>query len=329
MGWFCAYLVNPAYGWQQVCLERFGEVPIQICHEGNAVKHVLESETDPRVRPFTREELQRFFDFADDRVAAAAGSHRKGWLTAFRDSIILKFLYGYGLRRTEGLRVDTVDFHRTPAAPEFDQFGSCAVRYGKSSRGGPPKRRTVLTVFPWVVEVLQEYLEDVRPLFEPDGDMLFPTERGGRVSGAYLNARFGHYRDAIGLPRELHLHCLRHSYVTHLMEDGYDPFFVQQQVGTPTPRLRPCTRGSQQTSRTRRSGERWTVTWIPERQRMSLWDNTVSTRKENRCESAGLRVEPTSVDGAAGHVRHDRSRPAASRAGDHPVGHAGVSLGHR
>lgn len=231
MGWFCAYLVNPAYGWQQVCLERFGEVPIQICHEGNAVKHVLESETDPRVRPFTREELQRFFDFADDRVAAAAGSHRKGWLTAFRDSTILKFLYGYGLRRTEGLRVDTVDFHRTPAAPEFDQFGSCAVRYGKSSRGGPPKRRTVLTVFPWVVEVLQEYLEDVRPLFEPDGDMLFPTERGGRVSGAYLNARFGHYRDAIGLPRELHLRCLRHSYVTHLMEDGYDPFFVQQQVG--------------------------------------------------------------------------------------------------
>lgn len=29
----------------------------------------------------------------------------------------------------------------------------------------------------------------------------------------------------------MHLHCLRHSYVTHLMEDGDDPFFVQQQVG--------------------------------------------------------------------------------------------------
>lgn len=24
---------------------------------------------------------------------------------------------------------------------------------------------------------------------------------------------------------------MRHSYVTHLIEDGFDPFFVQQQVG--------------------------------------------------------------------------------------------------
>jgi len=27
------------------------------------------------------------------------------------------------------------------------------------------------------------------------------------------------------------LHCLRHSYVTHLIEAGYDPAFVQTQVG--------------------------------------------------------------------------------------------------
>ena len=29
----------------------------------------------------------------------------------------------------------------------------------------------------------------------------------------------------------LTLHCLRHSYVTHLIEDGYDALFVQQQAG--------------------------------------------------------------------------------------------------
>jgi integrase/recombinase XerC len=38
-------------------------------------------------------------------------------------------------------------------------------------------------------------------------------------------------RDALGLPAELGPHCLRHSYVTHLVEDGFDPLFVQQQVG--------------------------------------------------------------------------------------------------
>jgi site-specific recombinase XerD len=35
----------------------------------------------------------------------------------------------------------------------------------------------------------------------------------------------------VGLPEELGPHCLRHSYITHLIEDGFDPLFVQQQVG--------------------------------------------------------------------------------------------------
>ena len=38
-------------------------------------------------------------------------------------------------------------------------------------------------------------------------------------------------RAAAGLPVELSVHCLRHSYVSHLIEDGVDPLFVQQQVG--------------------------------------------------------------------------------------------------
>ena len=35
----------------------------------------------------------------------------------------------------------------------------------------------------------------------------------------------------MGLPVELTPHCLLHSYVSHLVEDGVDPLFVQQQVG--------------------------------------------------------------------------------------------------
>jgi integrase/recombinase XerC len=42
---------------------------------------------------------------------------------------------------------------------------------------------------------------------------------------------FAQLRDELGLPAVLGPHCLRHSYVTHLIEDGWDPLFVQQQVG--------------------------------------------------------------------------------------------------
>jgi site-specific recombinase XerD len=39
------------------------------------------------------------------------------------------------------------------------------------------------------------------------------------------------YRDALGLGPGLDFHSLRRSYVTHLIEAGWDPLFVQQQVG--------------------------------------------------------------------------------------------------
>jgi site-specific recombinase XerD len=60
---------------------------------------------------------------------------------------------------------------------------------------------------------------------------LWPSERGDRVALGSLGDSFAAARKAVGLPREPGLHCLRHSYVTHLIEAGYDPTFIQAQVG--------------------------------------------------------------------------------------------------
>lgn len=229
---FCDYLVDPHYGWGERCLELFGTHPVQVCHEWNTLRHVVEVEARPAVRPLTRHEVQRLFDHADDQVEAARRLGRKGWLAAWRDAALLKVIYGFGLRRREAAMLDTVDFHRNAAAPEFGAFGVCQVRYGKAMRGSPPRRRSVVAVWSWTTVVLQEYLERIRPVYATSrGPVLWPTERGGRVSVDYVTRRFAEYRDAAGLPVELHPHCLRHSYVTHLVEDGWDPTFVQQQVG--------------------------------------------------------------------------------------------------
>jgi site-specific recombinase XerC len=90
------------------------------------------------------------------------------------------------------------------------------VRWGKAKRGSPRRRRSVLSVFDWAVEALKQYTEEVRPAFGfSDHPALWLTERGGRISPRALDERFAVYRDALGLPGELDLHCLRHSYVTH------------------------------------------------------------------------------------------------------------------
>lgn len=229
---FCMYLTDPAYSWTTACAARFGAAPMQICHEWNTAIHVQEAETGPGKRAFTREELQAFFDFADDQVGRIRGCGRKGWLPAFRDATLFKVAYGYGLRRNETRMLDVVDFGRNPEGPEFGAFGVCYVRHGKAMRGSPPKRRSVLTVWRWTAEIVAQWVEEIRPaLATADSRALWPSERDPRVGLTQLNARFAAYRDALGLDPHLDFHSLRRSYVTHLIEDGWDALFVQQQVG--------------------------------------------------------------------------------------------------
>ena len=229
---FCEYVCDARYGWAIECEERFGAHPSQVCHEWNTADHVADYEGNPARRPFSRDELQAFFDFADERVALARAHGRKGGLAAWRDTAMFKLTYAWGLRRREAAMLDTTDFSANPAAPELGRFGMLSVRYGKATRGSPPRRRNVATVMPWAAEAIEEYLGEVRPHYGAGAHpAMWLTERGSRISTRHMNERFAAYRDALGLPAELTPHCLRHSYVSHLVEDGIDPLFVQQQVG--------------------------------------------------------------------------------------------------
>lgn len=229
---FCSYLVDPAYGWTDACLERFGTHPIQVVHEWNTAVHVCETEGESAKRAFTRDELQAFFDHADAQVERKRAAGRKGWLPAFRDAVMFKTAYAFGLRRNETRMLDVADFGRNPAGGEFGEYGVCYVRFGKAMRGSAPKRRSVLAVFPWCAEVLEQYFSEVRPLFTAKpGPAAWPSERAARIDVSYLNARLAAYRSALGLDAVLDFHSLRRSYVTHLIEDGFDARFVQEQVG--------------------------------------------------------------------------------------------------
>ncbi|OXM60473.1 integrase [Amycolatopsis vastitatis] len=229
---FGAFITDLAYGWAVECERRFGTHPVQVINEVNAAVHVADSEADASKRAFSRAELQALFDYADDEVDRKRASGRKGWLTAFRDATCFKAACGFGLRRNETRMLDVVDFGRNPHGPEFGEYGVLDVRHGKAKKGSPPKRRSVLCVWEWVAEVVEQWSTEVRPLLGVDGNpALWPSERGLRIGNKQLNRQLATYRDALGLDPALDFHSLRRAYVTHLIEDGWDPRFVQEQVG--------------------------------------------------------------------------------------------------
>jgi integrase len=231
---FSEYLCDGRYGWAAACEKEFGQGahPVPVCHERNTIARLYGYEGNPEARPFTREELQRFLDYADDQVDRAASAKRKGALAAYRDATMFKVIYGWGLRRTETSKLDIADWGRNALAPESGKYGMLHVRYGKAKRGQPPRRRNVASVMGWAVDAVAGYAENIRPeLGFDDHPALWVTERGGRVRPAEINARFESYREALRLPAALSPRSLRHSHVTHLTGDGVDRRFIQVQAG--------------------------------------------------------------------------------------------------
>jgi integrase/recombinase XerD len=233
---FCAYLTHPGYGWGEFCERTFGDIPSQICFEWNTPRHTTDDAVPAQRRAFTKAELQRIFDYIDDLVDREYAAGTKRWMPLFRDSVAFKVCYAYGLRRREMTMLDLEDFGPNPHVSDYGRFGAVQVRWAKGTSGSGPRRRTVLTVpeFDWVVDQLTTWTSGgMRANFATAdrSSAMWPSERGARMSLGSFGDSFAAARDAVGLPKELGLHCLRHSYVTHLIEAGYDPAFVQTQVG--------------------------------------------------------------------------------------------------
>ncbi len=89
---FSEYLCDGRYGWAAACEKEFGPGahPVPVCHESNTIAHLNGYEGRPEARPFSRQELQLFLDYADDQVDRAVRAKRKGALAAYRDATLFK-----------------------------------------------------------------------------------------------------------------------------------------------------------------------------------------------------------------------------------------------
>ncbi|OGL73792.1 hypothetical protein A3E39_03595 [Candidatus Uhrbacteria bacterium RIFCSPHIGHO2_12_FULL_60_25] len=141
-------------------------------------------------------------------------------LTNEKHRLLLALSYGAGLRVSEAvnLRVGDVDIHEL-------------VIHIKQSKG----RRDRMTVVP---ETLSRGIEKLAAGKEMN-EHLFQSERGGLLrlrSGQALTARaaqkiFEKALSVSGIQKDATFHSLRHSFATHLLENGTDVRYVQELLG--------------------------------------------------------------------------------------------------
>jgi integrase/recombinase XerC len=147
------------------------------------------------------------------RAIADAGQEEEPWIAA-RNAALLTLLYGTGLRISEALSLKRGD------AP----LGESLTIIGKGS-----KERAV-PVLAAVREAVDQY-EQVCPFDSGRAGPLFFSRRGRPMSPREAQALMQNLRGRLGLPSSATPHALRHSFATHLLQNGGDLRAVQELLG--------------------------------------------------------------------------------------------------
>lgn len=130
---------------------------------------------------------------------------------------ILYITYSGGLRKSEvvNLKVSDIDFDRK----------QIRVRQGKGSKD----RYTILS--DKAAEVTRQYLNTYQPTI-----WLFQGQNGGKYNSNSVHLVFRKVLRESGINKEATLHSLRHSFATHLLEQGVSLRYIQVLLGHSSPK---------------------------------------------------------------------------------------------
>ncbi len=135
-----------------------------------------------------------------------------------RDRAVLELLYGTGIRISELTGLDLEDM----------DLGGRELRV--LGKGG---KERVVPVGSAAAAAAGEYLRLGRPRLARDYGQraLFLNQRGGRLTRQGAWGVVKKYAGRVGLGEKMTPHTLRHSFATHLLENGADLRYIQELLG--------------------------------------------------------------------------------------------------
>jgi integrase/recombinase XerC len=147
------------------------------------------------------------------RTIAEAGQEDEPWIAA-RNAALITLLYGMGLRISEALSLKRGD---VPLADSVTILGK-----GRKERAVP--------VLPAVQEAVATYAA-LCPFDTGRTGALFVSRRGRPMSARDAQSLMQRLRGRLGLAPSATPHALRHSFATHLLQNGGDLRAVQELLG--------------------------------------------------------------------------------------------------
>ena len=209
---------------------RFGERPDRFVTAENAI--AIKRKGKGRKRPahaMTVEQIENLFATFDERIEQARRTHSKSWNSLRRDKTATMLTLLTGVRVAELTALRTTDFQSDSAYPQFGEYALVTVRLGKGR-----KQRVVRVYNPLIKELMDWYLNDVRPAFlkatTKDPYILFPSERGNALSDTQFRDSLAAVGAEAGISFKVCPHGLRHTYATH-MAPVIGPRALQEQLG--------------------------------------------------------------------------------------------------
>ncbi len=139
----------------------------------------------------------------------------KDTFIGMRDRAILEVLYASGLRVSEVCGLN------------FQDVGESSIRV--KGKGG---KERIVPIAKSSLRVLDEYLMRFRDsISKAEEEVVFITEKGSRIDRIGVWTRVKLYGKKAGILKNISPHTLRHSFATHLLENGADLRVIQEMLG--------------------------------------------------------------------------------------------------
>ena len=138
-------------------------------------------------------------------------------LKGTRDKAMLEFAYATGMQVTEiiDLNIDDVNFDEN----------TVLCSNGKKAR--------IIPLGTLAEKALKEYVEDARPIMVKDetNKALFVNVNGDRLTRQGFWKIVKYYKEQAHIEKDITPHVLRHSFATHLLQNGADLKSIQAMLG--------------------------------------------------------------------------------------------------